>query len=306
MKSSTAILLAAIALAAALSAHAEGTLRICLDETTPYVVHRGNEDGGFDVVVAEAIAKRLGRTLQVQWFESEVDFDADPFTQQNALMADGHCQAIGGYLLYRDALGKPGAATARLPSYEGMKTGDRRRHVALGTMIPSRAYHYAPLTVVLGPKVADRKIGSIADLEGMALGAETSTVADAILMTYAGGKFVKQVTHLVPGRNELLPRLEKGEYDAVLLPLSRFDAYRTGHPDTKLKASGFYHRIGFNMGFAALSTEKDLVEQMNAAIGDMLANGEFAALAQATGITFVAPRQPDVLEPTSVLEFYRD
>lgn len=302
-----ASLLAVVVLAASAgTARAEGTLRVCLDESTPYAVHHGKEAAGFDVAVAAAIAKRLNRALEVQWFETELDNDASPVTQQNALMSDGHCQLIGGYSLYGPALGKPGAPTARLPSFDGMKPGDRRRHVPLGTLVPSRAYHYAPLTVVLGPKAADRHIGGIADLQGIALGAEESTLADTILMTYGAGKYAKQVTHVVPGRNELLPRLEAGDYDAVLLPLSRFDVYRAANPATRLKASGYYYRIGFNMGFATLSTENQLLDQVNAAIADMLAKGEFETLAHAAGITYLAPREPEVLDHISILEFYHD
>jgi ABC-type amino acid transport substrate-binding protein len=297
---------AAFAMAPAMAAHAEGTLRVCLDESSPYVHHEGKDSGGFDVEVAQAVAKRLGRTLEVQWFETEVDNDNSPVTQQNALLSDGRCQLIGGYTLVRDALGKPGVPTARPPSYEGMKPGDRRRYVALGTLVPGRAYHFAPITVLLGPKAADRKIGGIADLQGLKLGSEQMTVADTVLMNYGDGKYVDQITHVIPGRNELLPRLDQGEYDAVMVPLSRFDKYRAEHPTTKIRPSGYYHRIGFNMGFVALSTEQQLLDQVNAAVGDMLASNEFAKLAQATGITFVPPRQPEILEPVPIAEFYRD
>jgi ABC-type amino acid transport substrate-binding protein len=297
---------AVFALVPALAAHAEGTLRICLDESSPYVNHEGKGSGGFDVAVAQAVAKRLGRTLEVQWFETEVDNDNSPVTQQNALLSDGRCQLIGGYTLVRDGLGKPGVPTARPPSYEGMKPGDRRRYVPLGTVVAGRAYHFAPITVLLGPGAADRKIGSIADLQGVKIGSEQSTVADTVLMNYNGGKYVDQITHVIPGRNELLPKLEQGEYDAVMVPLSRFDKYRAEHPATKIKPSGYYYRIGFNMGFVALSTEQNLLDQVNAVVGDMLASNEFAKLAQATGATYVAPRQPEVLEQILITEFYRD
>jgi ABC-type amino acid transport substrate-binding protein len=78
--------------------------------------------------------------------------------------------------------------------------------------------------------------------------------------------------------------------------LHRFDAYRLEHPDTKLRPSGFYYRIGFNMGFAALSTERALVEQVDRAIDEMAAKGEFAVLARAAGMTYLPPHSPDILE----------
>ena len=67
------------------------------------------------------------------------------------------------------------------------------------------------------------------------------------------GRLISRITHLVPGRGELLPKLEKGEYDATLIPLHRFDAYRIEHPDTGIKPSGYYFPIGFNMGFVGLA-----------------------------------------------------
>src|ERR1700691_4946718 len=121
MSRGSTMLLCVAAIAAAGAASpvlAEGTLRVCLDESSPYVNHSGKDSGGFDVAVAQAVAKRLGRTLEGQWFETEVDTDNSPGTQQNALLSDGRCQLIGGYTLIRDGLGKPGVPTARPPSYE--------------------------------------------------------------------------------------------------------------------------------------------------------------------------------------------
>ena len=49
----------------------EGTLRVCLNEDVPpYSVRHGNAGTGYDLLIAEAIAKRLGQSLAVQWFES--------------------------------------------------------------------------------------------------------------------------------------------------------------------------------------------------------------------------------------------
>ena len=49
----------------------EGTLRVCLNEDVPpYSVRHGSAGTGFDLLIAEAIAKRLGQSLAVQWFES--------------------------------------------------------------------------------------------------------------------------------------------------------------------------------------------------------------------------------------------
>lgn len=286
-------------------ARAEEALTVCLDENVPpYSVRHGRESDGFDLKVAEALARHLGRPLAVQWFESKLDWDSSSVLAANALLSDRRCHLIGGYPLVGDALGKPGAETARLPDFDGAKPEDRRRRVALGTLVASRPYHYAPLTIVLAPGAPQKPIARLADLDGMKLVVEAATLADTILMTYDNGRFVDHITHLVPGRGELLPRLEQGGFDATLVPLHRFDAYRAAHPATALRPSGYYHRIGFNMGFAALSSDAALLEQVNDALGEMLAKDELPALARAAGMTYVPPRQPAVIESLSLADLH--
>jgi hypothetical protein len=121
-------------------------------------------------------------------------------------------------------------------------------------------------------------------------------------MLFGDGRFVDQITHVVPGRGELLPRLEKGEYGATLVELRRFDAYRAKHPGTNLTPSGYYSLIGFNMGFVGLSTDGDLMKQIDRAIADMLENKEFPALARAAGVTYLPPRQPNVSRDVTITD----
>ena len=256
--------------------------------------------------MAEAVAKRLGRVLAVQWFETGIDADSSLTLQANALLSDGRCQLIGGYPLFRVALGRPAVETARLPGFEGAKPDDRRRRVSLGELVPTKPYHYAPLTVILSGSVADKSISSLADLAGLRLGVNQSTLSDAILMRYGAGKYVNAVTHFIPGHSDLFPRMESGDIDATLTELRRFDDYRDKHPDTKLKASGYFHKIGFNMGYVGLATERPLIEAVNAAIADIVAKGELPAMAKSAGMTYVPPTEPDVLEGISIVDFFKD
>jgi ABC-type amino acid transport substrate-binding protein len=286
---------------------ADETLRVCLNEDIPpYSFREGGKAGGFDLAVAEAIAKRLGRTLEIQWYETGIDTDSSFTIQANALLSDGRCQLVAGYPLYRDGLGKPGAETGRLPGFAGAKPEDRRRRVVLGELVPTKPYFYAPLVVVLSGAVADKQISSLADLAGLKLGANQTSLSDAILMRYGAGKYVDQITHFIPGRSELFPRMESGEIDATLVELRRFDDYRDRTPGTKLKASSYYHKIGFNMGYAALGTDRPLVEAVNTVIADLVAKGELAAMAKGAGMTYVAPVEPDVLEAISMVDFFKD
>jgi ABC-type amino acid transport substrate-binding protein len=272
----------------------EEVLRVCLDANVPpWSIYDGAKGGGFDWAVADAVAKRIGRQFAVQWFETKPDPDDSTTLAADALLSDGRCQLVGGYPLVESTLGKPGTKSARMPDFVGARPSDRGRSIELGILEPSRAYHFAAQTVVLGPAISAR-ITDLASLEGVKLGVEGGTLADAILMLFGDGRFVNQITHIIPGRGELLQRLEQGQYDATLVELRRFDAYRATHPGTNLTPSGYYFPIGFNIGFVGLSTDRGLIEQADHAIADMLGNGQLPALARTAGVTYLPPRQPNV------------
>jgi len=282
----------------AMPAFAAGdVLRVCLDEDLPplSVHHRGKPASGFDVALAQAIADKLGRSLEIQWFESKLDEDSSPALETNALLSDGRCSLVGGYALTTDSLVVPGLKTAKLPDFEGATGPDHRRRVALGVLTPSDPYIYSALTVVLGPKAADRHIAGIGDLAGLRIGIESGTLADALLMTFDQGKLIDNITHLVPTRDDLLGALERGDLDATLLDLRRLDAYRATHPDTKLIASGYFYPIGVNRGYVGLASNPALLAEVNKVLSALQADGTVAKLAGAAGVSFLPPREPIIL-----------
>jgi ABC-type amino acid transport substrate-binding protein len=276
---------------------AEDPLKICLDENVPPLsLHqRGKPDSGFDVALAEAVAARLGRPLKIQWFESKLDETSSPALEANALLSDGRCSLVGSYALTKDALVVPGVKTARLPDFEGATREDRRRRVPVGELAPSQPYVYSPLTVVLGEKARDRKIAGISDLAGLRIAIESGTLGDAILMTFEKGRLIDNITHLVPGRDDLLGALNRGDFDATLLDLRRFDAHRAAQPDTKLTASGYYYPIGINRGYVGLASDPALIVLVNKALSDLQAAGTIADLAKTAGLTYLSPVEPAIL-----------
>jgi ABC-type amino acid transport substrate-binding protein len=294
-----------IAVSAMPAIAADDVLKVCLDEDLPPLSlhHRGKPDSGFDVALAQAIADRLGRSLKIQWFESKLDEDSSPALEANALLSDGRCSLVGSYALTKDSLVVPGVKTAKLPGFEGATRDDRRRRVPLGTLAPSQPYIYSPLTIVLGPKMIEkalektrgRGIAGVGDLAGLRIGIESGTLADAILMTFEQGRLIDNITHLVPGRDDLLGALDRGDFDATLLDLRRFDAYRAAHPDTKLAGSGYFYPIGANRGYVGLASDPELLAAVNKALSDLQAAGTIAELAQAAGLTYLPPREPAIL-----------
>jgi ABC-type amino acid transport substrate-binding protein len=281
---------------------ADGPLKVCLDEDLPPLsVHRrGKPDSGFDVALAEAVAARLGRPLKIQWFESKLDEDSSPALEANALLSDGRCSLVGSYVLTRDSLVVPGVKTAKMPDFDGATRDDRRRRIPLGVLAPSQPYIYSSLTVVLGAKARDRRINGVGDLAGLRIGIESGTLADAILMTFGNGKLIDNITHLVPGRSDLLGALERGDFDATLLDLRRFDAWRAAHPETTLAASGYYYPIGANRGYVGLASDPELLLAVNTALTELQAAGTVADFAKAAGLTYLPPREPAILGEISL------
>jgi ABC-type amino acid transport substrate-binding protein len=289
---------ATVLLATAAAARADDDpLKVCLDENLPPLsMHqRGKPDSGFDVALAQAVAGRLGRPLSIQWFESKLDESSSPALEANALLSDGRCTLVGSYALTRDSLKVPGVKTAKLPDFEGATRDDRRRRVPVGVLAPSQPYVYSPLTVVLGEKARGRKISGVGELAGLRIAIESGTLGDAILMTFENGRLIDHITHLVPGRHDLLGALNGGEFDATLLDLSRFDAYRVGHPDSSLAASGYYYPIGVNRGYVGLASDPALIAAVNKVLSDLQAAGTIADLAMAAGLTYLPPVQPAIL-----------
>lgn len=286
-----------IAAAATVVHAADDPLKVCLDEDRPPLsTHRkGKPDAGFDVLLAQAIADRMGRPLKIQWFESKLDEDSSPQLEANALLSDGRCSLVGGYALTTDSLVKPGMTTARLPDFAGATRDDRRRRVPLGVLAPSRPYVYSPMTVVLGPKARGRKISGIGDLAGLRLAIESGSLGDAILMTFDKGRLIDSITHLVPGRDDLLGALARGDYDATLIDLGRFDAHRAAQPNTPITASGYYYPIGANRGYVGLASDAALIEAVNQALNGLAAEGKIAELGKQAGLTYLPPREPAIL-----------
>jgi ABC-type amino acid transport substrate-binding protein len=271
-------------------------LRVCLEANSGlYSFKRGTQQGGFDMLVAEAVAARLGRRLSIIWFETEQDKENNAVWETNALLSAGVCDLVGGYAFFHAALGPAGQPASTLPDYDGRSPRARSRAVPLGTLVASRPYHFAPFTIVLGLGARDRRIARLSDLADLRLGSEVSTLASAILLRYQSGLLVNKIVHTT-SLSDLWRRLEVGELDATLIELHRFDAYHVTHPETRLRATAYRHTIGFNMGFVTLEDARALLAQVNRVLDELHASSQFAILAQQVGLTYVAPREPVILE----------
>jgi hypothetical protein len=73
-----------------------------------------------------------------------------------------------------------------------------------------------------------------------------------------------------------------------------------------LTPSGYYFPTGFNIGFAGLSVDRDLIEQVDRAIAEMLEEGDLPALARTAGVTYLPPRQPNVSPEVTIIDLRRN
>ena len=273
---------------------AEAALRICLQaDDPPLSSSRASEPGGFDVALAKLIAERLDRPLEIQWFTTRDDPDSNPVTEDNALLSDGRCVLVAGYPLIADKLGRPRAGTAKLPPFDGAKPEDRRRWIGLGELVPTRPYRFDAITVALSPARSEHPVQSLSDLANLRVGVELHGLPDLIAMTYRDGQLAERVVHFDHAL-ALFAQLESGSIDAALINQRELDGWRVAHPGARVAATGYRHSIGFNIGLVGLPTSRALIARVDAIIDDLLASGSLIEIAQASAMTYLPPRAPDI------------
>jgi ABC-type amino acid transport substrate-binding protein len=287
-----------LAAAAALLAAGPGlaaepaALRVCMaEENAPLSYRVGREPAGLDAAVATAIAAEAGRPLQVVFFNSEYDRDKTLAQEVNAMLSSGVCELASGYALFASDLGAPGRAEARTADYEGAKPTRLRPFVPLQRLAATRAYFAAAMGVVR--RDPELRAETLADLQNVKVGAITGTMAGSALALYRNGALRAGLVTMSQ-REDLLAALEAGRFDATLTALTRFDAYRLAHRDTRLTRAQYVHPMRINLGFVGLEVEPAAVAAGSRVIERALANGDLARWADQAGVTWIAPEPPDV------------
>jgi ABC-type amino acid transport substrate-binding protein len=281
-----------LACAAAVAADSPAPLKVCMaDGNAPLSYRVNSEPRGLDVALAQAIASETGRPLEVVFFESEYERDKSLVHEVNALLSSGVCDLATGYALFASDLGAPTRASARTPDYDGAKPRRQRPYVPLGRIAATRAYEAAAMGVIT--REAGLRVDTLADLQGVRVGAVSGTMAGSALIFYRNGILTKGLVTLSQ-REDLLAALEAGRFDATLTPLSRYDAYRLAHPNTKIVRAAFVHPLRINLGVVGLESEPATIVVADRAIERALASGELARWADAAGASWIRPVPPDV------------
>jgi len=284
--------LLACGLAGPAVAQSPAPIKICMADDSPPLSYRTKgEARGLDAALARAIASEAGRPLEIVFFESELDRDRTLAHEVNALLASGVCELATGFALFASDLGVPGRPTARTPDYDGAKPRRQRPFVPLGRLAATRAYQAMAMGVVTRDPAL--RVQTLADLQGIRVGAVTGTMAGSALVLYRNGVLQKGLVTLSQ-REDLLAALEAGQFDATLTPLSRYDAYRLAHPGTRIVRAAFVHPLRINLGVVGLESEPALLAAADRAIERALADGALARWAEEAGVSWIRPEPPDV------------
>ncbi|MGQ0579220.1 MAG: substrate-binding periplasmic protein [Betaproteobacteria bacterium] len=273
-------------------------LRVCMAAgNMPLSYRAAGEALGLEVEVARAIAAELGRPLDVVFFDSQYERETSLAQEVNAMLSSGVCELASGYALFAADLGQASRPSARAPDHDGARPRRERPFVPLGRLAAARAYYAMAMGVVT--REPGMRVDSLADLQGLRIGAITGTVAGSALLLYRNGVLQKGLVTLSQ-LDDLLTEMEAGRFDATLTPLNKYDAYRLAHPGTRLTRAGYLHPLRINLGFVGLESEAATLAAASRAIERALAAGDLARWAETAGVTWVPPEAPDVQPPFSI------
>jgi ABC-type amino acid transport substrate-binding protein len=298
---------AAIGLAlatAAFAALAAEPLTVCMAEDNPPLSWQAKgEDRGLDVRVARAVAEEVGRPLKIVYFESKYEMESTLSQEVNALLSSGVCELASGYALMASELGPPGRPTARTPDYPGAKRRPLRPWVPLGTLIGSRPYHAMAMgLVVADPARTDMTLANAGDAR---IGVVTGTLAGTAAALWRGGKLRSQLVS-VSQNADILEQLEAHRFDAAMVTFDRFDAWRLAHEQSPLRRAAYVHPLRINMGFVARSESAPLVAAVDRVLERALASGDLQRWSEASGVSWVAPVEPNVGPTIGIPDLLRE
>ena len=298
MKRALAGFAAALALCASAPIMAAGdagdALTVCLNKDyPPFSFKKDGEVGGYDYLIAQALAKKLGKTLDVKWYEKERRSRGPISVKTSVLINAGVCQLVGGYPLIQSSLDRPSGEATTLPPVEGMSAESRKQSISGSQLFASLPYHFAGLTVVFGKTVSLPALQTLDELKPYKIGNRPASLGDLLAMAYKKGLLMNNIVRVDIGI-EPMDALAKSEFDVTMVEAHKFDIYRQENPSTELRPSGMVLPVGLNLGFVTTAEHSELLAQVNAALGTLLKDGAIEKAASDSGLTFIAPLNPAV------------
>ena len=270
-------------------------LTICLNkDNAPFSFKSEGKEGGFDLTVAQALARQLNKPLEIKWYEKERRKKGSVSVKASVMVTAGVFQLVGGYPLIQSSLDRGASGvTTTLPPIDGIAPEDRKQSLSGNQLFASQGYHFAGMTPILVTNVTQSQLTSLDELKPYRMGNRPASMGDLIAMAYKQGLLAKNLIH-VDIQFEPLDLLSKSEFDVTILEMHRFDIYRNDHPQTTLRASGLILPVGFNLGFVTTDAHADLLKAVNGALDVMAKNGELEKAARSAGLTYIPALFPAV------------
>ena len=239
---------------------APGALRLCaLSNSLPYSAREGAR--GFDVAVAEALAQRLGKTLEITWTDNgegrlqEIDESDYPLRR----LAKNECDLL---------LSMPGPARDTLKEAPALALGQP---------------YYGAAFELIGPPGTS---GQLKALRTKPVAIQAQTVASFAIAILQG----KQRTFF--SAQEALDGVTSGEADAALLwgPAAGW-ALKQSPSSTLAIAEGYEPpaALAWNLHAATRGKDEALRVEVDLALGELARDGQLASIAAAWGIPLHAP-----------------
>ena len=278
-------------------------LTVCMaEDNPPFSMARKGQVTGFDVKIAEAVARELGRELKLLPFEPELEKESMLTHEVNALLSAGLCDLASGFPLLASDLGPPTRERFKTPDYPGAKRARERPFETLGPLVASQPYQGTALVIV--QRAGGPAARSLGDVVGRKVGAVAGTLEGTLVTMYQGGSLTKHMVTLGQ-RDDIWAALESGRVDAMLVPTAAFDAHRLRQPSSSLQA-GPARPLGINFGWVALSSKAALLEAVNRVVQRGTASGELQRWALEAGLQWQAPSLPAVTGSLSLAGLLKD
>ena len=266
-----ALLACAMALGVMVPAHADwdklresGALKVAVyKEFAPF----SDNDAGIDVDLARALAAKLGLKLSLM-----------PFPADEELADDlRHMVWKGHYLGYG-------------PADVMMHVPVDKRLMADNPQVRIFAPYYVETLRLVRSARSVPEYEGMASLAGKRIGVEKVSLSGMLMLGEGEGRFRDQV-HIYPSAGEALAALRSGSLDAVLAKRSEIEAAMRGDPAFPLEEVAFQRmpRAGWAVGMAVRTDNEELARRLQAALNEMSASGELAALFAKHGVQVAKP-----------------
>ena len=244
---------------------AKGVIRFALYNDYPPYSARGK---GLDVDIASAIARRLGVRFDPLWFDADENVDDD----LRNMVWKGHYLGHG-----------PADVMIHAPvDRELQKRTPQARLIA--------PYYRESLALARNTE----KIGRVDDMGFLAdtlIGVEVDSLASFVLLGHQGGQYRERIRHYKSPRLAVEAFL-KGEVQAVMAQKGEVEGLLKGEANVAIAPPpipGAMAQRAWAVGLAVKSSNAELAAAVEAAVTEMVRDGELEKLFVAHGITYVRP-----------------